>query len=250
MHEFCTAPELNAHRQKGCERLIEIDSTVNGKSTDQRLVQSNAGNEFFISSQNDNKPSSQEKVKNTCEYCGRTFSYKSSLIAHQRNAHPSKRRYMYNCEECGERFQYRKQLFLHHRSLHVDANQRHPCTECGRTFSTRSYLIVHRRDIHAAEFKCDVCDKIFKVKSHRNKHRRKHEITVQQYACEHCDRKYCSKSVLLAHLHGVHLNGAPFRFKCDKCKKSYLFKSQLNSHRLRHSKKRLRPFECWLCHKA
>lgn len=92
-----------------------------------------------------NQSSGQAK----CQFCDKSYSNKSNLRFHQRNAHPFER--LYKCSACEKCFEYRKQLRTHCRSKHtvIDAAQRYPCIKCDRTFKSSSNLRGHQIKLHS-----------------------------------------------------------------------------------------------------
>lgn len=156
-HEFCTPPELLAHQNQGCEGLIDIDSTdIDRKpnvfdwnlefnsefnenqaiddegdyaNADEQHAQSDyqkyTDSSVSISFNQTQKATETIKLEQSnkhpeCEFCGRSFSFKSNLRFHQRHVHGFKRQY--SCDYCDKTFEYRKQLIVH-RTTHSGIQQ-------------------------------------------------------------------------------------------------------------------------------
>ncbi|VDN56627.1 unnamed protein product [Dracunculus medinensis] len=53
-------------------------------------------------------------------------------------------------------------------------------------------------------YKCEVCDRSFRVKSTLSQHLRVHEKVAPQEICAVCNKCYCSQSALRKHLRTTH----------------------------------------------
>ena len=77
-------------------------------------------------------------------------------------------------------------------------------------------------------FSCDLCKKLFKLRSQLKKHKIIH-TGEKQYSCDHCDKTFCQKNKLTKHKR-IHSGIKPF--SCKPCDKYYVSRSEL----LRHNK--------------
>lgn len=244
--EFCTAVDLEAHRHQGCEqRHIENDS-----ATEVMYCRSDGTLDWRAEKRRNSKmPKQSNRQHIQCEFCEKSFSFKSNYILHLRTIHALKD--LYKCNKCGKRFEFRRQLAAHSRLKHVIVNaaERYPCDQCDRTFPTTANLQAHQVNMHSDEFKCDFCHMKFKVKDDLFEHRNVH--TDQKYKCEYCNRTFWKKSNLFSHQRYAHFNIR--RFECNECGKRYPYKSHLKTHLKSHHPDSVMPeeiYECWCCHKT
>lgn len=237
---FCSALDLAAHRHQGCEKKtneqFENDATKDGVlEWHSNIIDKTR------------RQSHQQHFK--CEFCDRSFSFKSNLRIHLRTIHALKD--LFNCNECDKRFEFKRQLTAHNRLKHffVNAAERYPCPQCERTFSSVSTLQGHQINMHSDEFQCEFCNMKFQNKSDLFEHRNVH--TDQKHKCEYCNQMFWKKSNMLSHQRYAHFNIR--RFKCDECGKRYPYKSNLYTHLKSHHPElmnREQNYECWCCHKT
>lgn len=242
--EFCTILDLAAHRHQGCEQ----QQFENDSSTEELYCRSDGVLDWRVEN-NVKAPKQSNRQHVQCEYCDKSFSFKSNYTLHLRTIHAVKD--LYKCNKCGKRFEFKRKLMEHSRLKHVIVNaaERYPCTQCERTFSSISSLQGHQINMHSDEFKCDFCDMKFKIKSDLFEHRNLH--SDQKYKCEHCNRLFWKKSNLFSHQRYAHFNIR--RFECNECGKRYPYKSQLKTHLKSHHPDLViheNTYECWCCHKT
>ncbi|XP_073994813.1 uncharacterized protein isoform X2 [Rhodnius prolixus] len=106
-----------------------------------------------------------------CDVCLRNFRQWGDLKYHITSLHSTTRQFQ--CEFCGKDFA-RKYSLIVHRRIHT-GEKNYVCEYCRKTFRASSYLVNHRR-IHTGEkpHNCDICHKPFRVKSDMKRHRNTH----------------------------------------------------------------------------
>ncbi|XP_061106780.1 zinc finger protein 182-like [Conger conger] len=107
-----------------------------------------------------------------CSYCGKSFSWKTSLTRHLHN-HVQGR--PFSCATCGKGFSRKCHLQIHQRTHTGERPYR--CKYCGKDYKQDSNLIIHLRS-HTGErpYSCTECGKCFHrldiLKTHQRIHTR------------------------------------------------------------------------------
>ncbi|XP_074038202.1 uncharacterized protein isoform X2 [Leptinotarsa decemlineata] len=114
----------------------------------------------------------------------------------------------YNCEFCKKSFSYRSFLKCHQRT-HT-GEKPYNCKFCKKSFSQKSHLIVHQRT-HSGEkpYSCEFCEMSFFQKGHLLAHQRTH-TGEKPYNCELCKRPFSRKGSMIIHQR-VHTKEKPYK---------------------------------------
>lgn len=179
-----------------------------------------------------------------CDVCSKDFEYINSLVQHRRVTHPTNK--VYTCTLCGLTTTLYKDYKLHLRLSHKDSGVKLSlscliCDICGKEFLCHYNLSNHRKYHGSPQFKCNVCNKLFKAKKSLQGHQRIH-TGEKPYTCETCGKSFPGKSYLINH--GVTHSGQK-PFVCEVCGKAFSKKWNMIQHERIHTGER--PYKCPVC---
>ena len=150
----------------------------------------------------------EERQRLQCALCDRSYLNISSLNRHVRDIHKSKSNHESNGFKQGKELAWKT------------------CPQDGCTFETSHapHLYRHLRTVHSASrpYKCDVCDKTYKLKTHLNRHIKIcwPVLIHRKFACDVCEYKAKTADVLAAHKM-THKPSHDKPYKCDICDRSF-----------------------------
>ncbi|XP_053577525.1 oocyte zinc finger protein XlCOF7.1-like [Bombina bombina] len=162
-----------------------------------------------------------------CSVCGKCFTQKSHLVAHQK-IHTGQK--VFSCSICGKCFNQKPNLITH-RKIHID-EKAFSCSECGKCFAWKSSLTYHKK-VHTGEkpFCCSICGKCFYWQSHLITHQKIH-LSEKEFSCSKCGRCFIERSSLISHMK---IHTGEKTFSCLECGKCFYRKSSLVFHRKLHT---------------
>lgn len=119
------------------------------------------------------------------------------------------------------------------------------CVYCDKsTFTSKLELYRHIQSVHGSneelQFKCDVCQKLFKTEQILCTHQKHHNRA--KLSCATCAKTFRNQKTLIEHCR-IHTGDRPF--VCEHCFKAFRYQSNLNQHKLSHSNDR--KFQCIKC---
>lgn len=154
-----------------------------------------------------------------CEYCEKTYSYKSHLNRHTAKEHIKEDAIV--CEECGYETHEKSHMKRHIQIMHNRSRTLYVCKEyrCKFTSNSRNAYEVHMREMHNKTpelLQCDKCTKTFTRRIYLTKHFKTVHMDLKdsKYACNPCSTKFRFRLGLDFHnamVHGVNMQ----RFSCD-----------------------------------
>ncbi|KAL0859240.1 hypothetical protein ABMA27_011051, partial [Loxostege sticticalis] len=173
-----------------------------------------------------------------CDYCGKKFTAKRSLIKHLTH-HTGKE--LWTSDYCGKIVN--KSSMSVHLKKH-SGEKPFECSYCKKKFTHKQTLTEHVR-IHTGEkpFECNYCKKKFTRKTNLTEHVRIH-TGEKPFECNFCKKRFTSKRYLTLHVR-IHTGKKPF--ECSYCKKKFTHKQSLTEHVKIHAGEK--PFECSYCKK-
>nr|XP_026489348.1 zinc finger protein 729-like isoform X2 [Vanessa tameamea] len=119
------------------------------------------------------------------------------------------------------------------------------CPEILRSNYLRKQHLALVHDVKSSQFSCDICSKIFLIKSKLIQHKSRVHLKEKSITCEICGFKVFSKDLLKRHM-VKHDDSRPFQ--CEICKKAFQRKKTLDFHRRIHTNDR--RYVCKDCGKA
>ena len=212
-------------------------SSTKGKTINDFSVKVTGGSETGIAD--------AERKKFKCSQCGSVLKSARNLKQHIQNRHEIKQ--YIKCPDCTKTFKHSKFFEVHRIKKHSDHKKKHECNQCKKVFLTPSDLKRHTRVVHTTEPRkeCPDCTKTFKNRDSLKQHRKREHIeNGMPYKCNQCDRVFTHISVLKQHeiFHTRKRN-----YKCPDCHKSYYRINELNRHKSITHGTREKTFICIEC---
>ncbi|KAJ7400605.1 PR/SET domain 15 [Pitangus sulphuratus] len=132
-----------------------------------------------------------------CSICSKIFQNSSNLSRHIRS-HGDK---LFKCEECSKLFSRKESLKQHvsykHSRNEVDSEYRYKCNTCEKAFRVESALEFHNCRTDDKTFQCEMCFRFFSTNSNLSKHKKKHGD--KKFACEICNKMFYRRDIMLDH---------------------------------------------------
>ncbi|XP_046983953.1 zinc finger protein 345-like [Schistocerca americana] len=149
----------------------------------------------------------------------------------------------YRCGDCGKTFKFRTCLVAHTR-IHT-GQKPYECDICGTSFGRSHILVEHRRQ-HSGDkpFKCNVCSATFTRAFALKDHARIH-TGEKPYVCGNCGTTFRQACGLLNHRK---LSASEMMPKCDDCNKSFEFDDLLKELVVMRTEER--SYQCSNCGKS
>ncbi|XP_063705935.1 zinc finger protein draculin-like [Culicoides brevitarsis] len=216
--------------------------------------------------------SDPNRVRWTCDLCGRSYSEKASLRNHKRDKHSDNPKihqkvlcplcgkavrcvsvHIYHmheqhdlltCDLCQKQFKTKMTLKAHFQARHMEKKPPEiPCPECSKMFGTESQVKDHLQRVHytvGQKFQCEICSTKFKSMQSYKFHMKMHQASLD-HRCEVCGNGFKTRAYLLQHMkaHSEEKN-----YTCDVCHKSFKRSGQLVKHKWTHEDRR---FYCEYC---
>ena len=200
----------------------------------------------------------------TCEVCGLSFS-----LEHRHKEHLLKHRIGdFLCTDCGSTFKSdhdmerhkafgtcisdvslapkRKHKFTPRKIVKLEPDGNYICDNCGEFFTVSVKYKRHIAKCGMKEedmFACQHCGRKFHTKTALKKHLEVHaEPTIP---CPHCDKKFRSERHRDRHMTGQHLLDSEKPFQCIDCGKGFMSEGQLQDHTNVHTG--AKPYQCRHC---
>ena len=189
--------------------------------------------------------SHSDQLSFPCDTCGKRFMTQQSLNTHYHTHEDTS----FSCKTCKKTLNSQASLTNHLRSHAEIKDQFVSCDFCEAKFGFVFQLQEHFKKSHADLFPyaCDICDKGFKDKKSRNRHRAAHMDPPKSVSCNTCGKLCTSEGNLRKHLKS-HENDRLKLFTCDVCGKQCTARGHLKQHMKSHSNDR--QFSCDICGKS
>ncbi|GJQ83423.1 hypothetical protein Trydic_g14204 [Trypoxylus dichotomus] len=181
-----------------------------------------------------------------CDACDKSFTCRSSLKTHSRNAHPESAVRDRRCTICNYESDDGRRLQEHVERAHPENHvRRYECATCGYGTNDRGRYNQHVR-IHtdAKNFQCGHCEKLFSSKSNLKMHIGAVHDPAKRYACAQCDYRTNRKAGFQQHLL-IHESGV--RFRCQMCNVGFSCRAHLKRHDEERHLIAARKYECGVC---
>ena len=101
--------------------------------------------------------------------------------------------------------------------------------------SENQELLRKPKNVYKQSFRCEICEKYFKMRSQMQRHVKKVHEKASETKCELCEKTFSDAYCLMVHMNTFHSKKK--NFICDTCEQSFVSKAALIGHiQVRHDK--------------
>ena len=148
-------------------------------------------------------------LQKSCPVCHKKFLLRKNLLTHMKRVHETEGKLAkYKCQYCGKSFYYKSDQEAHE-NTHT-GNKNFPCESCEKAYSSKKALYDHKKIVHSetkVTHACDICGKVlrdkYKLKYHMMVHSEK-----RNFKCSHCSVEFKGGENLRAHVLKFHKDTA------------------------------------------
>ncbi|XP_055303173.1 zinc finger protein 227-like [Sitodiplosis mosellana] len=188
-----------------------------------------------------------EKLENSnqrfyCDMCPElSFKQKTGMKKHMTRRHIRKdiAEKLKQCEICHKfpRISYEHHMKIKHSELQFK------CDICDAVFRQNTSRVIHMRK-HTGEkpYLCSICGKAFASNMRRFIHERGVHSTVHKHPCSYCEKTFDTRQRLQDHVNAIHTKIRPY--SCDVCNKNFSTKDSLRIHKASHGEAKLKCRYC------
>lgn len=200
--------------------------------------------------------------RHMCDRCGKAFAYKNAIKDHP--CRPGHVQQDVHCDKCDSVFKREMDYLQHHKSQHggfpshLEHKVKYLCDQCPAAYTTYVGLYLHRRKNHTNAVKasvnpssvkaihtCSDCGKEYNNRKNLVDHQKIKHQHILPFACEHCEKRFPSGSMMRTHIKNVHT-----RLKCPQCELEISNKYWFRRHMLSaHGVKQEGGLQCDFCAK-
>lgn len=166
-----------------------------------------------------------------CSFCPRIFRQRRDHNNHE-NTHTGRR--PHKCRICFKTYSSILVLNSHLNVVHIK-ERKFKCTMCIKSYITKCDLDNHAREKHLPDsdprryFPCQLCEHKARTAFGLRYHTKaSHPKSVVELVCDHCKRKFTSRTSLQKHMKNIHSGRTPSQ--CSYCHKTFTSIKGKNYH--------------------
>lgn len=166
----------------------------------------------------------KRKLKSLCKICGKQMSTITALKIHIRSVHEGTE---VACEICDKLFTCKSSLIAHRKEQHA-SKKSFKCKSCDLIFWKEHQRAKHEKEAHTnTEIVCEFCDSEFMSKKALSKHIKYVHESRDKLKCPICSSEISRAHSLTEHIKSIH-DGCTF--ECDRCCIFFSRKFNIRSH--------------------
>lgn len=169
-----------------------------------------------------------ERAVHICDECGKSFSSPGRLSTHTSVVH-TKHDEVYVCHICAKKFGCKGNL-VYHLTTHQPRMHQVQCEQCDKWLKNKLCLRKHMIQHSGIKYLCQICSYSALNPQCLRNHMRVQHSDEKPFKCDLCEKTFKLKNTLLNHI--VQHTGVK-KFSCQFCSRTFASSGNYYSHRKR-----------------